>query len=204
MELVLASGNPKKAAELRALLEPLGARVLTAAEVGGLPEVEEDRDTFAGNARKKAESAAQATGRWCLADDSGLCVEALDGAPGVRSARYAGPECDDEANKAKLLEALAGKPEAERGAHFVCALALAGPGGQTEVEFEGQTHGRILDAPRGQAGFGYDPLFLFTEPGLAETGRAFAELTPAEKARVSHRGRALRGLAEHLAIRADS
>lgn len=199
MDVVLASGNPKKAAELRALLAPLDVVVLSPSDVGGLPEVDEDRDTFAGNARKKAESAARATGRWALADDSGLCVDALDGAPGVRSARYAGTHGDDAANNAKLLGALEGLAPEQRGARFVCALALAGPSGETEAVFEGEVHGRILDAPRGDGGFGYDPLFLFTEPDHPETGRGFAELSQAEKATISHRGRALRGLAEHLA-----
>jgi len=199
MDVVLASGNPKKAAELRALLAPLDVVVLFPSDVGGLPEVDEDRDTFAGNARKKAESGARASGRWCLADDSGLCVDALDGAPGVLSARYAGTHGDDAANNAKLLGALQGLPPEQRGARFVCALALASPSGETEAVFEGEVRGRILDAPRGEGGFGYDPLFLFTEPDRPETGRGFAELSQADKAAVSHRGRALRGLTEHLA-----
>ena len=199
MDVVLASGNLKKAAELRSLLEPLEVHVLSPDEVGGLPEVVEDQATFAGNARKKAESGARASGRWCLADDSGLCVEALDGAPGIYSARFAGVHGDDVANNRKLLADLTDVPSERRGASFVCALALAGPDGSTEAVFEGEVHGRILEAPRGEGGFGYDPLFLFTEPGHAQTGRGFAELSPAEKADISHRGRALRHLAEHLA-----
>lgn len=199
MDVVLATGNLKKAAELRALLEPLELRVLSPDDVGGLPEVDEDQSTFAGNARKKAESGARASGHWCLADDSGLCVDALDGAPGVHSARFAGTHGDDVANNRRLLADLADIPSERRGARFVCAVAFAGPDGATEAVFEGEVHGRILDAPRGDGGFGYDPLFLFTEPGHPQTGCGFAELSPAEKADVSHRGRALRRLAKHLA-----
>lgn len=198
MELLLASGNAKKLAEVRALLEPLGVRVVAPAEVGGLPDVVEDRPDFAGNARKKACAAAERTGRWCLADDSGLEVDALGGAPGVRSARYAGEPSDDARNNAKLLEELTGTPEADRGARFVCALALADPSGAVALEVEGTTRGRILDAPRGTRDFGYDPLFLFTEEGHPQTGRGFAELELDEKSAVSHRGRALRALLEDL------
>ncbi len=198
MELLLASGNAKKLAEVRALLEPLGVRVVAPAEVGGLPDVVEDRPDFAGNARKKACAAAERTGRWCLADDSGLEVDALRGAPGVRSARYAGEPSDDARNNAKLLEDLAGVPEADRGARFVCALALADPSGAVALEVAGTTRGRILEAPRGTRDFGYDPLFLFTEEGHPQTGRGFAELELDEKSAVSHRGRALRALLEDL------
>ncbi len=198
MRLLLASGNPKKRAELVALLEPLGVEVLVPADVGGLPEVEEDRPDFVGNARKKAESGARAAGLWTLADDSGLEVDALDGAPGVRSARFAGAHGDDAANNRHLLERLAGVPPDARGARFVCALVLADPDGRVAAEILGEARGRILEAPRGKGGFGYDPLFLFTEPGHPETGRGFAELAPDEKARIGHRGRALRELARRL------
>jgi XTP/dITP diphosphohydrolase len=198
VRLLVASDNPKKRAELEALLAPLELQVVTPSEVGGLPPVDEDRPTFAGNAAKKAVSAARASGLWALADDSGLEVDALGGAPGVRSARFAGRHGDDAANNALLLERLAGLPPQRRGARFVCALALARPDGSLALEVEETTRGRILEAPRGEGGFGYDPLFLFTEEGFDETGRPFAELEPPEKARVSHRGRALRRLAEHL------
>jgi len=194
MELLLASGNAKKLAEVRGMLEDLGVRVLAPSDVGGLPDVVEDRPTFAGNAAKKAEEAARLTNRWCLADDSGLEVEALDGAPGVYSARYAGEPADDARNNAKLLVELSGKPESERGARFVCALALASPAGGIVEQIEGTASGRILDQARGDGDFGYDPLFLFTEEGHPQTGRTFAELAPAEKSAVSHRGRALRAL----------
>ena len=192
--LLLASGNAKKRAELEGLLGPLGVALATPADVGGLPPVDEDRPDFAGNARKKACSAAASSGLWSLADDSGLEVDALDGAPGVRSARFAGAHGDDAANNRRLLERLAGVPAARRGARFVCALVLARPDGEPLAEILGESRGRILEAPRGAGGFGYDPLFLFTEPGHPETGRGFAELSPAEKARVGHRGRALREL----------
>jgi XTP/dITP diphosphohydrolase len=198
MRLLLASNNPKKRAELERLLEPLGVELLTPEELGGLPEVEEDRPTFRANAALKAVSAARAARHWALADDSGLEVAELGGAPGVRSARFAGRHGNDAANNAALLARLAGVPAERRGARFTCALALADPEGQLRLEVEGHARGRILEAPRGPAGFGYDPLFLFTEEGFAESGRAFAELSPEEKARVSHRGRALRELAARL------
>ncbi|HUR26748.1 MAG TPA: non-canonical purine NTP pyrophosphatase [Planctomycetota bacterium] len=194
--LLLASDNPKKRAELLAMLA--GLELVTPRDVGGLPPVEEDLATFAGNAAKKARSGARASGLWCLADDSGLEVEALDGAPGVRSARYAGVHGDDAANNAKLLAELRGVAPSRRGARFVCALALATPDGTIALEIEGIATGRILEAPRGKRVFGYDPLFLFTEPGFPETDRGFAELAPGEKARVSHRGRAIRELLTRL------
>jgi len=199
MELLLATGNPKKIGELRRLLQPLGVDVLTPADLGGIPEVEEDAPTFTGNAEKKARSAARTTGRWCLADDSGLEVDHLNGAPGVHSARYAGAHGDTAANNARLLEELQGVPEEARGARFVCALALARPDGDLEVVLEGTARGRILQEARGTEGFGYDPLFLLVEEGHAATGRAFAELTAEEKGQVSHRGRALALLADYLA-----
>ncbi len=198
MELLLASGNRNKLIELQALLEPLGVRVLEPSEVGGLDEVEEDQPTFAGNAAKKAVAAARASGKWSLADDSGLAVDHLGGAPGVHSARYAGGHGDATANNAKLLEALSGVPDEGRGARFVCVLALANPEGEIVAEIEGSCRGRILHAERGQGGFGYDPLFLFTEPGSEVTGSAFAEIPLAEKSAVSHRGRALRELGTRL------
>jgi len=198
VRLLVASDNRKKRAELEALLTPLAVELVTPSELGGLPPVDEDQPTLAGNAAKKAASAARASGLWALADDSGLEVDALGGEPGVRSARFAGRHGDDAANNALLLERLRGIPPERRGARFVCALALARPGGSLALEVSGSVRGRILEAPRGGGGFGYDPLFLFTEEGFAETGRPFAQLTPAEKARVSHRGRALRRLAQRL------
>jgi len=199
VEILLASGNAKKRRELGAMLAGSDVRLLAPADVGGLPLVGEDEPTFAGNARKKACAGARASGRWTLADDSGLEVDRLGGAPGVQSARYGGPHGDDARNNERLLEELAGVPDEERGARFVCALALARPDGSLALEIEAETRGRILPAARGAGGFGYDPLFLFTEPGWPQTGRCFGELPAAEKAAVSHRGRALRALVERLA-----
>ena len=198
MKLLIATRNAGKLAEMRAFLEGTDVELLSVADVDGLPEVEEDLDTFAGNAVKKAVSAARATGRWALADDSGLAVDALGGAPGVRSARWAGRHGDDAANNARLLAELAEVAPAGRGARFVCALALARPNGEVDCVLEGEARGRILPAPRGAGGFGYDPIFLFTEPGFAQTGRGFAELAPEEKGAVSHRGRALAKLVRRL------
>ena len=198
MQLLLATNNPKKVAELRRMLAPSGLDVLTPADVGGLDEVEEDGSSFADNAERKAVSAARATGHWSLGDDSGLEVEFLGGAPGVRSARFAGEHGDDAANNRRLLRELEGVPTRERRARFVCALALADPTGELSCTIEGAAAGRILEAPRGSGDFGYDPIFLFTEEGYEATGRGFAELSPTEKAEVSHRGRALRELLERL------
>ncbi|MEW6073089.1 MAG: non-canonical purine NTP pyrophosphatase [Planctomycetota bacterium] len=198
MQILVATNNARKCAELQALLVPLGHDVSTPAEVGGVPPVVEDRPTFAGNAVKKAVSAARARRTWALADDSGLEVDHLGGAPGVRSARFAGDDGDAERNNDALLAALSGVPPERRGARFVCVLVLARPDGTVAGEFTGVAHGRILEARRGKSGFGYDPLFLFTETGFAATGRSFAELSRAEKSAVSHRGRALRALADRL------
>lgn len=198
MELLLASQNAKKHAELSRMLEPLDVTVLLPKDVGGLDDVDEDQSTFAGNARKKALAAAQSVERWILADDSGLEVDHLDGAPGVHSARFAGEECNDDANNAKLLEMLDNVTEEERGARFVCALCLTRPDGTVALEVQGTARGRILREPRGDGDFGYDPLFLFTESGFEQTNRGFAELSPAEKSAVSHRGRALRELTAAL------
>ena len=198
MRLLIATRNEKKLRELELLLTPLEIELVTPADAGGLPTVDEDQATFALNAAKKALSAAKKSRLWALADDSGLEVEALDGAPGVHSARYAGEPADDARNNAKLLKELAGLPRERRAARFVCALALARPDGTLALEVEGEARGRILPVPRGSGTFGYDPLFLFTEPGFQQTGRGFAELSSAEKSAVSHRGRALRALAKQM------
>ncbi len=198
VKVLLATNNAHKQRELLELLAPLGIAVVTPAEVGGLPEVLEDRPTFAANASKKAVSAARERRMWALADDSGLLVDHLGGAPGVRSARWAGAHGDDAANNAKLLRELSGVPSERRGARFQATLALADPDGDVVLVVEGEARGRILEAPRGASGFGYDPLFCFAEPGLPQTGRTFAELSGADKSAVSHRGRALRSLARCL------
>ena len=196
--LLIATSNAKKLREFEQLLKPLDIELVRPIDVGGLPEVVEDQPTFALNAAKKAAAAARKKEQWTLADDSGLEVDALDGAPGVHSARFAGEPCDDAANNAKLLVALAKVPSAKRGARFVCALALARPDGSIALEVEGEARGRILFGPRGTNDFGYDPLFLFTEPGFTQTGRGFAELALDEKSAVSHRGRALAELVRRL------
>jgi XTP/dITP diphosphohydrolase len=198
VRILIASGNAKKRRELEELLAPEDIEVVGPAEVGDLPEVDEDQPTFLGNARKKAIAAATATGCLALADDSGLEVDHLGGAPGVRSARYAGEHGDDGANNKKLLEELGGVTESDRTARFVCALVLARPDGSSAVELVGTARGRILTAPRGDGDFGYDPLFEFAEEGFDQTGRSFAELSGSEKAAVSHRGRALRMLLGRL------
>jgi XTP/dITP diphosphohydrolase len=194
VKLLLATSNEGKLAELRELLAPLGFELLSLADAA-LPPPDETGVTFHDNAAAKATECAAQSGMWTLADDSGLCIDALAGGPGVRSARYA---ATDEARRAKLLGALEAVPEARRGAHFFCAVALSAPGGRQMYRAEGRVEGRIARAARGEKGFGYDPVFL-----PAETpGRTLAELDPPEKNRLSHRGRALerlRPLLERLA-----
>ncbi|AOV15699.1 non-canonical purine NTP pyrophosphatase, RdgB/HAM1 family [Acidihalobacter aeolianus] len=187
--LVLASGNPGKVRELGALLAGSGVQVVAQADFG-VPEAEETGLSFVENAILKARNAALHTGLPAVADDSGLEVDALDGAPGIYSARYAGPEADDAANNAKLLGALAGVPEAARTARFRCAMVfLRHAGDASPVIALAAWEGRILAAPAGAGGFGYDPLFAVA--GLDCTA---AELDPAEKNRLSHRGQAVRAL----------
>jgi XTP/dITP diphosphohydrolase len=192
MKILVASGNQGKLRELRRLAEGLPVEVIGPGDLDALlPEVEEDGATFAENAAKKALAAAHATGLPTLADDSGICVDALGGAPGVRSARYSGdePAADrDEQNNRKLLLALRDVPPAGRSARFVCALCLAFPDGTTHG-VEGRWEGQVAFTPRGVGGFGYDPLFL-----LPHLGKTAAELAPEEKGRLSHRGRAMAGM----------
>ena len=192
MEIVLASGNRGKIAELTALLAPLALAVRSPADFPGWPEIAEDGATFAANAVAKAEAGCAFTGLPAVGDDSGLEVEALGGAPGIFSARYAGKQGDAVANNALLLQNLKGVPWEKRGARFVCAVAYKAPGAEAKVFF-GETRGRILEAPRGAEGFGYAPLFLSDDLRCS-----FAEADAAAKNRVSHRGRALRQLIEYL------
>jgi XTP/dITP diphosphohydrolase len=190
--LVLASNNPKKAAEMNALLAPLGIEVLPQSPLD-IPEAEEPHDTFVENALAKARHAARLAGLPAVADDSGLCVAALGGAPGVQSARYAGEPKSDARNNALLLERLQGI--GDRRAFFYSAVVLVRHAGDPRpLITDGTWHGTILDAPRGDAGFGYDPLFF-----IAEFGQTAAELAAATKNSLSHRGKAMRELLSRLA-----
>lgn len=202
-ELWIATGNPGKLRELQRLLGPLGLRLRGQSEARGFVEVEEDQPTFAGNARKKASALAVAAGAPALADDSGLCVDALHGAPGVQSARWAGTGAADEERIEKLLAELRPVPAGNRKAHFTCCICLADPGGRALLELEERCAGVILTEPRGAGGFGYDPVFVADEHLRDPQPRSFAELTAADKDAVSHRGKALRRLVEHLADNPD-
>lgn len=184
-KLLLATRNQHKKQELAAMLEGLGIEVLTLDEVPELPEVEEDGDTFQENAKKKAAVTARASGYTCLADDSGLEVRALNGRPGVYSARFAGPQADDRMNNEKLVELLKER-DTSKAARFVCVIAIADPSGQIQV-VEGECPGTITLEARGSEGFGYDPLFI--PDGYQQT---FAELGSEEKNQISHRGHALK------------
>lgn len=187
-----ATGNPGKLKEFREILEPQGFRVIDPESAGWNPEVDEDQPTLEGNALKKAKAAVEATGRIALADDTGLFVDHLDGAPGIHSARYAGPAQDMVQNCAKLLRALEGVPENQREAQFRSVIVWADPqGGQTV--FEGVCRGSITFEYRGEGGFGYDPVFL-----VEGTGQTFAEMSSQEKNAVSHRGKALQALARFI------
>ncbi len=194
MKLFLATGNAHKVAEFSRMFAEAGldVEVVSAREAGGMPEVEENAGTFEGNALLKAEALAGLVGgEWVLADDSGLAVDALGGAPGVRSARYAGENATDGENRAKLLREMAGVADGERRGRFVCVLALAGPG-RREV-FRGECEGEILREERGLGGFGYDP--VFRPEGF---GESFAEMPAARKNELSHRGKAMAKLVEWM------
>ncbi|HWJ61385.1 MAG TPA: RdgB/HAM1 family non-canonical purine NTP pyrophosphatase [Acidimicrobiales bacterium] len=189
--IVLASANPKKAAEIA---EILGEHLELVPRPAEVPEVIEDEDTFEGNSRLKAVALCEATGLAAVADDSGLEVDALDGAPGVWSARYAGEDATDEQNVDKLLAALADRPDpADRTARFRAVVVLRHPDGR-ELVAAGHVEGTIADAPRGPGGFGYDPVFIPVEGD----GRTFGEMSQDEKHAISHRGRALRDLLAQL------
>lgn len=192
--LVLASGNAGKLRELSALLAPLSIECVPQAALG-IAEAAEPHHTFLENALAKARHASAASGLPALADDSGLSCVALDGAPGVRSARFAGPAATDAENNAELLRQLASK--SERAGHYTCVLvALRSADDPEPLIAEGRWHGRIIDTPRGSGGFGYDPYFLIPELGLTA-----AELSAAQKNRVSHRGLAMALLADQIAER---
>ena len=185
--IVLASGNPGTKADIEQLLAPFGTRVVTQVELG-VTEAEEPFETFRENALAKARHVCFATRLPALADDSGLCVDALGGAPGVHSARYAGEPKSDQRNNEKLLAEMSSQDN--RSARYVCVLVLMrGPGDTQPLVAEAEWHGEIARAPRGSGGFGYDPYFL-----VPERGKTAAELAPEEKNRISHRGQALQKL----------
>lgn len=185
MKLLVATGNQGKLRELVQLLAPLDLDVVGLDQLDNPPDVAEDGATFIDNARKKALTLARFSDCLTLADDSGLCVDVLDGAPGVFSARYAGEQGDDMANNARLVKELREIPLNQRQGHFHCCIALAWPDGRCET-VEGRVDGLIIDQQRGTHGFGYDPLFM-----VPEYGKTMAELPADIKNRISHRGRAL-------------
>ena len=191
-QVVVATGNAHKLQEIRAILDGLGVSLVPMAELG-LPSPPEDGDSFEENALIKARACRVATGLAALADDSGLEVDALDGRPGIFSARYAGPSASDEDNNAKLLTELAGTPPEARTARYVCAAVYVGADGGEHV-VRGVLEGRITHEPRGSHGFGYDPYFVPRDGD----GRTCAELEPAEKDAISHRGAAFRALRRRL------
>jgi len=186
-ELVIASHNPGKVREIAELVARLGIRTRSASELD-LPEPDESGSTFAENAALKACTAARASDRIALADDSGLSVDALDGAPGIFSARWAGPDKDFSMAMARVERELRARSRPDRTARFTCALALASPAGEVQV-FEGEVRGKLLFPPRGSKGFGYDPIFV--ADGMDKT---FGEIEPAAKHRMSHRARAFEQL----------
>ena len=191
MKFVLATHNPGKIQEMQAILSQLGVEVVSPAELGVDVDVEETGDTFAENAMLKAKAICAAAGLPAIADDSGLCVDALNGGPGVYSARYGGEGLDDAGRTALLLQNMRG--QTTRAAHFACAIACAFPNGDT-LTAEGRCDGAVAFAPMGQGGFGYDPVFL-----VPEKAKTFSQMTAEEKNEISHRGRALRTFSEKLA-----
>lgn len=184
--LVIGTRNPKKRQELLEILADLPIELHDLTAYPDAPDVEEDGKTFEENARKKAVELARFLGQWVLGEDSGLVVPALQGRPGVYSARYAGKQGDDEANNNRLLAELGPLPEDARAAYYVCTAALANPQGEVVAVVEGRCHGHILRERRGTGGFGYDPLFL-----IPEYHQTFGELSARVKHALSHRGRAL-------------
>jgi XTP/dITP diphosphohydrolase len=191
--LVIGTRNHKKGAELGKMLAPHGLQLVTLADVPDSIDVVEDGDSFAANAALKATQQARHLGRWVLADDSGLEVEALGGAPGIFSARFAGPNATDNANNAELLKRLGDTPLDRRSARYVCHVTVADPSGALRAESHDVCHGRIRFEPAGANGFGYDPLFE-----VVEYHRTFGELGPHVKQAISHRSRALRAILPKL------
>lgn len=191
-EIVVGTANRDKLRELRRLLSPLRIKVISIGDFGKVPRVVENGKTFEENASKKAKVYSKLSKKLTLADDSGLCVPALKGRPGVYSARFAGRGCTYEDNNRKLLRLLSNRPSGKRGAFFHCSIALFRKGKKVR-SFQGKCHGRVASAPAGTNGFGYDPVFI--PRGRNQT---FAEMKPREKNRISHRGRALRSVKQFL------
>ncbi|MEW4489626.1 RdgB/HAM1 family non-canonical purine NTP pyrophosphatase [Thalassoglobus sp. JC818] len=187
--VVLASRNAKKIGEMRDLLEPYGIPLISVSDFSDVGEVVEDGDTFQSNAEKKAREVAQATSHWAIGEDSGLRVDALKGAPGVYSARYSGPDATDEKNNAKLMIELNGVPDNQRGAEYVCHVAVADPSGDIQLNIEAICRGRITEQAFGSNGFGYDPYFQ-----IREYHQTFGQLPPIVKRQLSHRARAFNHL----------
>lgn len=197
MQIVLGTHNRKKGAELQLLLKPFGFELRTLADFENPLEVIEDGDSFQANAHRKATQQARHLNQWVIGEDSGLSVPALDGAPGIFSARFAGPDATDAENNAELLRQLNGQHD--RRAFYVCHVSLANPLGQVVIDCEDTCQGRIVGAQRGTGGFGYDPLFE-----LAEYHKTFGELGPAVKSLLSHRARAIRQfMPQLLRVRAE-
>jgi XTP/dITP diphosphohydrolase len=193
MKIIIATHNKHKLQEMSRILSPMGYEVVTDRDLGiELTDAEENGETFLDNARIKAESGCRESGLPCIADDSGLCVDALGGAPGVFSARYSGTHGDDDGNNKKLLSELDGVPTEKRTAHFACAICVSFPDG-SEVTATGKCEGDIGYEKRGNGGFGYDPLFMVGD-------RSLAEMTAEEKDAISHRGNALKELQKILPI----
>jgi XTP/dITP diphosphohydrolase len=186
MKILIASANPDKLAEMRKLLEGLPLELVTLADYPDAPGVEETGQTFEENAAKKASETARHTGLHAVADDSGLCVDALGGAPGVKSARYAGRDGTYRDVCKKLLKAIRSVPDGQRTAHFECHIAFADPQGSILLRAKGACQGAITRQRRGSRGFGYDPVFLYPP-----AGKTFAQMTPEEKNKLSHRARAM-------------
>jgi XTP/dITP diphosphohydrolase len=192
--LVLGTRNAKKAGELQVLLAPYDVELKTLADFPEAIEVVEDGTSFADNAQLKAQKQALHLQRWVIGEDSGLCVDALDGAPGIYSARYSGPNATDAANNEYLLEQLQDIPLPQRTAHYVCHITLSDPDGQIHADCEATCQGRVRFQPAGRAGFGYDPLFE-----IVEYHRTFGELGDAVKSLLSHRARAMRRFVPQVA-----
>ncbi len=190
MKLIIASNNAHKIREIKQILGDRFEEILSLREAGIDHDTVEDGVTFLQNARKKAVEIAEISGCCAIADDSGICAHALNGEPGVYSARYSGGHGNDEANNQLLIKNL--RDKADKSAHYACAIVLAYPDGTT-VSAEGEMHGQVIDTPRGENGFGYDPIFF-----LPEYGKTSAEISPEEKNRISHRAKALNALVEKL------